>query len=241
MKTITVETQDASVPFHFPDEPGLEHHVQAILNGSEYPLADAPGYAPRVIVDVGANIGAFAVLQALNYPEAIIHCFEPNPRAVRFLEMNVSMFENVHVHAWGLADADGQAKLFEGAQNLMQNSMFRSVETVALSSEIQIRHAGKEFARLGLSHISVLKVDTEGVELPILTSCEAVLGTTDQLYVEYHSETDRRRISNLLEKRFVLGRSRADVAHRGTCLYISTQMIQRCPSLGHFEVATRTP
>ena len=62
--------------FYFP----IEGKKQAlsfkdILNGKKYPLLKA--FHPRIILDVGANLGATSMFFALNYPKAKIFSFEP--------------------------------------------------------------------------------------------------------------------------------------------------------------------
>ena len=53
--------------------------------------------------------------------------------------------------------------------------------------------------------VDILKVDTEGCEVPILFSVKEYLKDIKILYIEYHSSIDRDEIRNLLEKtHFVL-------------------------------------
>src|SRR4051812_28608060 len=43
---------------------------------------------PRVIVDIGANIGMFSRLCTLLFPDADIYAYEPNPSALKWLVHN---------------------------------------------------------------------------------------------------------------------------------------------------------
>src|SRR5262245_31567665 len=57
----------------------------------------------RTILDVGANAGQFAALARKVFPDAAIHCFEPQPDAFRALE------------AWCARDGGGRAKAYNVA------------------------------------------------------------------------------------------------------------------------------
>ncbi|HEX4612531.1 MAG TPA: FkbM family methyltransferase, partial [Urbifossiella sp.] len=66
--------------------------------------------APPVVLDVGANVGMFAVYAALAYhPAAVVHCFEPCPATLDLLRPNVASLPGVTVHPVGLGPADGEA------------------------------------------------------------------------------------------------------------------------------------
>ena len=67
------------------------------------------GISPRTIIDVGANVGQFAVACATIFPAARIYAFEPNPASAGSLEKNVSGFENVTVFTQALGNEQGEA------------------------------------------------------------------------------------------------------------------------------------
>ena len=60
-----------------------------------------------------------------------------------YLQRNVNHFSNVFIYPFGLYDDYCAKDLF-------------------------FRRPSTEFARLGIDHISILKIDTEGAEVPIL-------------------------------------------------------------------------
>ena len=45
----------------------------------------------RTIIDIGANMGSFAVYAALTCPNAIIYCFEPEKQNFEILKKNIAI------------------------------------------------------------------------------------------------------------------------------------------------------
>ena len=78
------------------------HTHQNILAGDEYsigPLIEANATLD-VVIDVGANIGAFAVMVATYWPEATVYAIEPHPETFSLLEHNAAQCGNiVPIHA----------------------------------------------------------------------------------------------------------------------------------------------
>ncbi len=55
---------------------------------------------PRVIADVGANVGLFSKLCSLYFPQAAIYAYEPNPRSFKWLKKNS---EGTKIHTYEAA------------------------------------------------------------------------------------------------------------------------------------------
>ncbi|HEV3436529.1 MAG TPA: FkbM family methyltransferase, partial [Gemmata sp.] len=130
-------------------------------------LREAP-----IVVDIGANIGAFALYVKLLYHQAaLIHCFEPYPPNVELLRQNVAPFPGVTVHPVGLGADDRQAELLLHANNSGANSTRPDLVPNPIGRvRILIRNAGVMWDELGLAEVDVLKIDAEGAEVEILES-----------------------------------------------------------------------
>jgi FkbM family methyltransferase len=199
-----------------------------IFNGQEYPVIRPPAYAPRGIVDIGANVGAFAILMAGAFPNTPIHCFEPASENLQYLRANTAQTPLITVHPVALSDQSGEANLYHGNYQSMQHSLFRSIETTERFERVRVQRASEAMKAI---EPSILKIDTEGRELTILRDLGESLERVDFLYVEYHAESDRRDIDSLLEG-FTLGASNAPIPHRGMNLYYSNQIMGRYPQFG---------
>jgi FkbM family methyltransferase len=220
-----------NVEFRYPDSPLMRNIVLGVLQGNEYPLAGPVGYAPSTIVDVGANVGATALLFHDSFPGAQIHCYEPSMDNLPCLWENTEPFqENIHVHACGLLDRDCELPLYRGTSQPAQNSLAAGGETATETDEhVRIVDVRREIAERGWKSISILKLDTEGCEVPILAGFLDAVEHIDIFYCEYHSEEDRRRIDAMVEGRFSLWHAKADRVHRGNCVYLSHDFLARHP------------
>lgn len=213
--------------FTFPDSGDMRPSLQRVVSGKEYPVPRLAGYDPKVIVDIGANVGASTVFFHAAFPRATVYCFEPSPTNVSFLRRNVAFTDRIRVFPVGLADRDVTVKLFVGKHQWMQNSIVRSAETGEAFEMVEIRKARRQLDETGIDEISILKVDTEGCEVPILEDLGPRLRAIDLLYIEYHSERDRRAIEAMLHANFVLLAASASRVHRRTNACVSNRMIER--------------
>jgi hypothetical protein len=103
----------------------------------------------------------------------------------------------------------------------MSASIGASTENQDEFDEIHLRNAAAWMDEQAIGHIDVIKIDTEGCELPIL-HCLADRATKAKLvYLEYHSDDDRRRIDSWLEPTHVLASAKASQPHRGDVCYVS--------------------
>lgn len=177
---------------------------QTILHGETYP--PIPFVRPvDVVLDVGANCGAATVLFAATYPDAHVHAFEPGTEQVRLLKDNTRAFPNVQVHAFGLHDSDQQVPLYHGAFDSATASIIQSDDTSAESEPVLLRSAAGWLGERSIDRVDILKLDTEGCELPILTDVgDALVSEIKVIYVEYHSEDDRKELDARLGESHIM-------------------------------------
>jgi len=217
------------VELTFPDSADMRQSLQRIMAGEEYRIPRLMGYSPAVIIDIGANVGASALFFHAGYPDAQVYCYEPSPTNFAFLQQNLAFSNRFHVFPYGLLDRDGEVRLYVGRHQWMQNSVIPNNETGDAFEWVTLRRAGAELTERGLVDVSILKLDTEGCEVPILEDLRPWLPRLDFLYLEYHCEQDRRAMDRLLEPDFVVFAACATRAHRGTVAYVSNGMASRFP------------
>lgn len=191
-----------------------------ILEGKTYPRVDFVGKIGTVL-DVGANIGAFAIFSSLTYPGAQIHALEPAAEPFRLLEENARQFPNINVYNTGLFSSDCTMPLFKGKVDSVTASVGRSGHNSTLSEEVALRAADRWMRECGLDSPDILKIDTEGCEVGILESLKDWLPRVKVLYLEYHSEVDRLAIDGLLHDTHVLFSGTVLAPHRGEFTYIA--------------------
>lgn len=237
--TLELEHGGRKRRFNYPVAGNMSALLREVFEGREYPIVQIPGHEVRVIVDIGANIGAAALFFHVNFPQARVVCFEPSPTSFVLLQSNLADEANVELHQAGLLDCAERLRLFVGNQHCMQNSLMQSIETSEAFEEVEVRRASDEFKRLGLDAVSILKIDTEGSELPILRDLSAMLERVDLLYLEYHSEADRRAIDALLSETMVLLCATVTMLHRGSMVYLSKRLAPECAAMDVMRITPR--
>jgi len=198
--------------------------VQEIFEQHEYGILAPRGReGPRRVLDVGANVGLFAVYTKLKYPDSIVHCYEPAPGTLPLCEANTAAFAGVTIHPYGLFNRDRTATLHLHGHNTGRNSIHH-LPGASGSTPITLRDAGAEWDRLGWDAADVLKIDTEGCEVEILESLGPRLALVDYVLVEHHFDADRRRIDALLGD-FELFGSRLYAVGTGTAKYVHSRLV----------------
>ncbi|HSB52984.1 MAG TPA: FkbM family methyltransferase [Gemmatimonadales bacterium] len=211
--------------------------VREILEGREYPRLELPDGPPSVILDIGANVGATAVYFRAAYPGARILCYEPSAENFVWLQANARPLDGVEVFPYGLFDRAAECPLYTGESQCAQHSVIPNAGTTSRHEVVELRPAAEEMAARGVSEVSILKVDTEGCELPILRSLLPALKRVDVIAVEYHSEEDRKAIDALLSERFLLLSATASQLHQGRVTYLSRDVVRRHPGLEAGRIA----
>lgn len=173
------------------------------------------------VVDIGANVGLFALYTHLRYQKPTIHCFEPVPSTVQLLKHNLKGLDGIHLHGYGLSNCSHPCVMPLHPHNTGENSLKYVSPLSSEAIEVDIRDAKTVFDQLDLKKIDLLKIDTEGSETEILQSLHPVLNRIGIILLEYHAENDRRQIDRLLES-FHLFEARVAKPGLGILKYIRT-------------------
>jgi FkbM family methyltransferase len=217
---VTIMCNGEARPFYLFDTPLGRRVLEEVVTGKSYPLQPAFGEV-RTILDIGANVGAATLYFAVNYPGARVLAYEPAPLSYALLARNIRGLPGVEAFNFGLADEDRRALLYLGQQDSVTNSVCSSPENTSAAVEVQLRAAGAVLAEQGVKAVDILKLDTEGCEVPILRSLAGLLPHVGVLFVEYHDEEDRREIDRLLGGTHVLCQGRILALHRGEFCYLA--------------------
>jgi FkbM family methyltransferase len=170
---------------------GLEDEFNGILDGS-YAIAELP-CAPRVVLDIGANVGAFARWARGCWPDAEIHCYEPATALFALLEENLAGDAKATAEKVAISEKAGSAWLYYGKCNSGCNSLYQLGEQTALAGEKVLTLAPDL-----LPPADFIKIDTEGAEVEILNGY-AHLGAATAVAVECHRFEDMAPIRGRCE------------------------------------------
>lgn len=166
-----------------------------------------PGLNPSVILDIGANIGASALLFAQEFPQAQIYCFEPVPQNFEILRKNIAAYPLIRALPYGLGPMHSRSHLFysDDAGNRGGFSQFSPGSDTGKALEIEIRHSREALESIGIGHADLIKIDTEGAEYDILTSLgESWLSKASIILGELHGQRDFELL-HYLEQWFQVG------------------------------------
>ena len=171
--------------------------IAVIFVRREYgPLKDC-----RTIVDVGSNMGAFAVYAASRCPTARVYCFEPEERNFGFLKRNIaanSLDGRVCAYQRAVASCRGQRNLAVSESPLHslitedKGSRCQKVDCVSLKDIIRDQ---------ALEKIDLLKVNCEGAEYEIFTDLvRADFERLPDIRLEYHNLDSLKRNGSSLAR-----------------------------------------
>jgi FkbM family methyltransferase len=172
------------------------------------------GRIPSTVLDVGANVGQFAVAAAKLFPNAKVYSFEPVPSSIEELRKNVSKLENVTVYPFALGDAEGEVTLHVAADS-RQSSILPTTETgiglISTAQEtdvitVKISTLDRVFAGVEFQPPVLLKLDVQGYEAQVISGGEQTLKRVNYVVAEapfeptYKGEAEFMDIVRMMEE-----------------------------------------
>lgn len=153
------------------------------------------GREKPLILDVGANIGAFARWASYRWPGASITCYEPIKSNYSYLIENTKDNELIKCHNVALGEKEEERKMYYGVQNCGQASLYKTEEQISDGEIVKIIPASSAL------YAHIVKIDTEGAEAEIVKN----LSFKPELFlIEYHSHGIRDFILDCLDKSYSL-------------------------------------
>jgi FkbM family methyltransferase len=150
-----------------------------------------------------------------------VYALEPAREPFALLERNTVDRPDVVAHAIGLYSDDRSVPLHHGALDSVTASVGASALTRADAETVQLRAVADWLREQAIDRIDVLKLDTEGCEIPILEGMHDQLGAVQVVHVEFHSDADRKAIDRLVGATHVLVSGHIHHAHRGELTYVA--------------------
>lgn len=133
-----------------------------------------------VVVDIGSNVGEFALFAAPTCDRVI--CIEPDPSLRDILADNVSSYSNVEVHNLAAGDADGEVTFYLSTGSA--DSSIIEPESYSSRVVVPVRRLDTLFNEIGVERIDLLKVEAEGFEPEVLRSLSGFQGDIRRVAVD---------------------------------------------------------
>ena len=136
-----------------------------------------------VVVDIGANVGVFALLASRT--AHLVYALEPSSSNFSFLVSNTSQSKNVTPLNLACSGFDGRASL-----DISKDPVSFSLLTNGIShqqEQVDVVRLETFFERYGIERCDYLKLDCEGCEFEIILNSDAsLLNRISRIVMEYH-------------------------------------------------------
>jgi len=150
------------------------------------------GIGPKTVIDVGANVGQFAVACAKIFPGSTIYSFEPTPKCVEKFKKHISRLEGIHIFQTALGEQRGEAMLH--VNSFSQSSSILSLAEAHRRAFPQAREThtirvpvstlDAELDSVSMDSPVLLKLDVQGYELRVLQGSGNTLEKVDYVLIE---------------------------------------------------------
>lgn len=150
------------------------------------------GVLPKTAIDVGANVGQFAVASAKLFPNVVVHSFEPNPACVALLSKHVASLGNVSVYPMALGDEAGELDFHVNSHShsssilpLTESHLVAFPDAQEVNTiKVKVSTLDAVFSNVQLVTPVLLKLDVQGYEAQSLRGGVEILKRVDYVVLE---------------------------------------------------------
>jgi len=166
------------------------------------------GREDPTILDIGSNDGMTALSFKGVFPDALIHCFEPDLRAYDRAIKLLDGISNIHMHKFAISDHDGISTFYKSngrhpddlslmnsrpggwdlsgslhrpKQHLIDNPWITFDEVM----EVETRSLDSWTEELGIGNIDLIWMDVQGAESEVLRGGKRSVRETRYIFTEY--------------------------------------------------------
>lgn len=154
-----------------------------------------PEFRADVVFDVGAHRGQSTERFLRWFPQAQVFAFEPVSQTYRELVARFGTERRVRTEQCAFGRVPGEATMRLEGRSDMYAIAKPDAAGIAPTEQVRVETVDGFAAREGITHIGLLKIDTEGYDLAVLEGAESLLakGTIDLVQVEagWHEENRR--------------------------------------------------
>lgn len=139
---------------------------------------------PKIIVDLGSNIGLSAKWFINKYPNAKIICFEPDTKNFEICKKNIKNLKNVEVFNYAIMDLTTNVENtgFSGTNSsVFKKSKFGKLKSLSMKDLIK---------NFNIKNIDLLKIDIEGSQKELFEGDTIWLNNVSNIFIETHKTKD---------------------------------------------------
>jgi FkbM family methyltransferase len=207
------------------------------------------GILPGTVIDLGANVGQFAVAAAHLFDGAQICSIEPDPRTADRLRKNLRDVKQAEIFAVAVGDSPGTAEFFVNRDSQVSSMLSLGRDrinsfpqsTVVEKITIPVTTLDILFQDKPLAGPILVKIDVQGFEDRVIRGGKGFLAKVDWVLIEvsfanlYEGERDFNEISGLMAAqgfRFLRPMNFHTSPLTGEIIEMDA-LFQRNPSLAH--------
>lgn len=150
-----------------------------------------------VVIDIGANIGAFSIFAAKAAKGVKVFSYEPNSKTFERLFKNIKInnLENfIFPFQIGIAGYGGERKLFINQNSSLDSALYKNYSSISKNNFLFVKTITLEdvFKNNNLDCCDFLKIDAEGAEYEILFNTPIeYLKKIRNIGLEYHQRHEK--------------------------------------------------
>lgn len=173
---------------HAPPEVDLAFLFHEVWLDKVYDLKGYEISETDLVVDIGANIGVFALYAAYRASKGEVLAFEPFPANADFLRQNISESKLTNVTASQKAvAATGETRQLTVSEEWIKHSLQNDMRGSTTASVINIECVTLDDVMRGREVCDLLKIDCEGSEYEIFYAASPqTIGKIRRIAGEYH-------------------------------------------------------
>ena len=180
------------------------------LYQNEVKLIKSQYDTPKIIFDIGANVGGFTLELHKQFPNALIYAFEPVHETFEILKNNTKDIQNIFCMNFGFFNKDrnnvsvGMPEIpSHKTHNYGRMTVFHASESLDF---VCLRNFGK-WCTVNNIIPDMLKIDIEGCELPLIESANEydLIKNFKLVYIEINlTYPSSKNVENILSKFMVI-------------------------------------
>ena len=144
--------------------------------------------ASGVVLDVGANIGYYSLYML---PKAgAVHAFEPDPRALAVLRLNLAAHSNAHIHSVAVGKRFGKSSFILEPNSEVSHLAGPSTQLGEERNEVDVTTIDQFVAERDL-RVTGIKIDVEGADLDVIEGAIKTQGSQTPLVLTETSPDER--------------------------------------------------
>lgn len=201
-------------------------HCRSVVDGTAYNVPYDPP-TPPVILDLGANAGAFLRFAVKRWSKCRLHAFEPHPGNFELLKRTREEMlpdENITLHQVAVSDKSGHASLYFSGLNCGEWTLMGISPGTKVSGQVEV----ETISALELPKADILKIDVEGAEVLILGTLKERIAEFSAVMLECHAASIVAPIKGMLARAgFLLTSEKVHSEHRVELCFVKVALLPK--------------